>query len=151
MQLLLQSLLHNGGKFLAIQLMGAVVADIRQCFVRVRNDRRTLIGSDRRDRLNQIRDQFRVGYDDLLRLIVPQIGKLRQHLLRGAQEKGCLIVCVIKALSRHDDPAVHLILWIQKMHITGRHHRLVELLSQPHHLAVHLLNIFDGIDIRMLR
>ena len=63
------------------------------------------------------------------------------------QIQGRLFIRVVKALPRHDDPAVHLILRIQEMHITGGHHRLVELLSQRNNPPVDIPDILLGLDI----
>ena len=47
MQLLLQAVLHYLRKVIAVDLMCPVIADLRQHFIRVRDDRRTLVRADR--------------------------------------------------------------------------------------------------------
>ena len=145
MQLLLQPLLHDGGEIFPVQGMGLAVADIGQRLVAVRNHGRALIRPHRRNGLDLIRDQVGIGDHHLFGLIASQILKFLQHLLRGAQVQRGLILGILKALSCHDDPAVHLVRRIQKMHVTGCHHRLAILLSQLHDSAVDILDVLDGI------
>ena len=67
-----------------------------------------------------------------------QIRKLLHHLLRRMEVKRCLLVGISKAFSCHNNSPVHLVFRIEKMHIAGRHHRLLELLPQPDDLSVQI-------------
>ena len=58
----------------------------------------------------------------------------------------CLIVCILKALARHDDTAVDLILRIEKMYVAGRADQLVPLFAKFNHFAVQILQILPGVD-----
>ena len=103
---------------------------------------------DRGNLLHHIRDLIGIGNDDLLCLLPPQIGKLRQHLLCGPKVERRLVICIVKAFSCHDDPAVNLVFRIQEMHVTGGYYRLIKCLTQFYNFFVDLLEIFLCIDIR---
>ena len=68
--------------------------------------------------------------DDFLCDIFPEIGKLGEHLIGGAEENGAGTVCIGKLLGSQKNMAVLLIFRIQKMHIGRSNHRLAEALAQ---------------------
>ncbi len=112
MKLLFQTFLYDFGQFIPIQLMGTAVTDLRQRLVTVRNNRRTFIRTNRCHDINAIGNFIGIGNDNLFGLVTAKIFKLRKHLLSRPQVKRRLIVGILKALTRHDDPAVNFILGI---------------------------------------
>ena len=116
--------------------MGLFVTDIPQLLVRILDDRRALVGVYRRDLLHHGRDLVGIFHHHLIGLRGTQIFKFPQHFLGCPQIQRCLVVRVAEPLSGHDDPAVHLVLRIQEMHVAGGHNRLFELVSQLQDLTV---------------
>ena len=53
-----------------------------------------------------------------------------------------MVIRILKTLARHNNPAVHLVLRIQEMHITGGHHWLVKVFAQPDNPSVKFLQLF---------
>ena len=86
MQLPLQAVHNDLRQVLAVHLVGAVVTDISQRFIRLVDDRRTLIRPHRRNGLTHISNHPGVRDNDLIALITSQIFKLRKHLLRRSEE-----------------------------------------------------------------
>ena len=146
-KLLLQPVHHDLRKVFPIQLMGPAITDVGQRLVAVRNDRRAFVRPHRGNGFHLIRDEVGIGDHHFFRLFAAQILKLLQHLLRGAQIQRRLLIRVLEPLSGHDNPAVDLVRRIQKMHVAGGHHGLVELLTQPHDPAVNVLDVLHGSDI----
>ena len=138
-QLPLQTLHHDLRELLPVHLMGPVVADVPEHFIGVRDNRRAFVRPDRRDPLTHSGDFSRIGDHHLLSLVASQVFKFPQHLLGGAKIERCLVIAVLEALSSHDNPAVDLILRVEKMHVAGGADRLVEPLSQLHDLPVQIL------------
>ena len=122
-----------------------IITDITEHLVRIRDNRRTLVRTHRRDLFDHLRDLHRILDDNLSCLCRPQIFEFFQHLIRGPKIQRRLIVRITKALSCHDNPSVNLVLRVQKMHITGCHNRFMELLPQLYNPAVDILNILHGI------
>ena len=145
-QLLLQAVLHHLRKVVAVDLMCPVVADLRQHFIRVRDDGRTLVRPDRRELLHHVRNPVGVCDDDLVRLLLPQILELLQHLLRRAQIQRRLVVR-LRILKIHilKNPPVDLILRVQEMDVAGRTHGLAVLLSERDNPTVVVFQILDGL------
>ena len=127
---MLQTALHNLRKLLPVHGMRLVVANLTEGLIRILDDRRTLVRMDRRHPFNHCRNPFRIVQDDLPCLFLPEIGKLRKHLLRGTEIKRRLIVRICKTLAGHNNPPVHLVLRIQEMHVAGGRHRLLVLLPE---------------------
>ena len=118
--------------------MSLIITDLPQIPVRVFNDGRTFIRAHRRDFLTHIGDLPCVPDHYLFRLVGAEILEFLQHFLRRAQVKGRLFITVLKSLSRHNNPAVHLILRVQKMNVAGSTDRFSELVSQFHDLLVNV-------------
>ncbi len=114
------------------------------------NDRRALVRPDRRDALHHIRNLSRRFNHYLPGFFRAEIFKLCQHLLRRVKIQGRLIVRIIKALSRHDDPSVYLVPRIQEMHVAGCRHRLIKFLPKAYNLAVYLTQVFFAFYFRNL-
>ena len=149
-QLPLQALFHHGRQIGTIDLMGSVIADSGQGLVTVFNDGGTLVRPHGRNAFAHIRDHIGVFHHDLVGLVTAQVRELLQHLLCRMKIQRRLLIRILEALARHDDTAVDLVLGVQEMHITGGHHRLVELFAQLHDSGVELLNILHGIHIANL-
>ena len=132
MQLPVKSLLNLRWQVWAIYLMCLGITYIRKCLIRILDDRRRLVRSDRLYPLYHVRYHIRVCDDDLLGLVTSKILELCQHLLRGTEIQRWLHISIVKALALHDDRPVYIILRIKEMHITGCDHWLVEHLSELH-------------------
>ena len=130
--------------------MGTVVADIPEGSVGIRNHRRTFIRPHGRDSLTLVRNPSGVGDHHLLRLVRSQILELRQHLLRGPKVEGRLVVRILEALAGHDNPAVDLVLRVQKMNVAGGADRLVKLLSKLHNPLIQINQILAGLHRALL-
>ena len=145
-QLFLQAVLHNLRKVVAVDLMRPVVADLRQHFVRMRDDGRTLVRPDWRELLHHVRDPVGICDDNLVRLLLAQILELLQHLLCRAQIQRRLIVR-LRILKIHilQNPPVDLILRVQEMDVAGRTHGLAVLLSERDNPTVVVFQILDGL------
>ena len=121
------------------------VTDVSQCLIRIFNDRRTFIRSYRRDLLTHIGNLIRIGYNNLFCFFASEIRKLLQHFFCRAQIQWCLIVRIFKTFSCHNDPAVHFVLRIKEMHITGCHDRLFKFLSQFYDPTVDIFDVIPGL------
>ena len=148
MKLLFQTLLDDLGQFIPIQLMGTAVTDVRQCLITVRNNRRTFIRPNRCHDIDPVRNFIRIGNNNLFCLVTAKILKLCKHLLCCPQIKRSLIVCILKSLTCHDNPAVNLILRIQKMYVTRCYHRLSVFFTKLHNPAVDVPDIFHAVNGR---
>ena len=109
--------------------MGLVVADLSEHLIAVGNDRRALVGPDRRDGVDHIRDHAGVVDDDLPGLLGPEIGKLLQHLIGGVQIEGRGVL-VGHAHALLDDGPVDLVLRVHEVDIPSGYDRLAGLRAQ---------------------
>ena len=137
-QLPIKTVLYNLWKRISVHFMRFCKADILKILLGILNDRRKFIRMDGRDLLDHIRDLVGIGDNHFFRLLTSKIGKFLQHLLRCTEIKRCLVICIGKAVSGHNDTSVNLILRIHKMHITGCNHRFLKLLSKLDDLLVNL-------------
>ena len=112
MELLFQPRLHDFRQFRPVDLMGLVVADLGQRLVAVLDDRGAFVRPHRGYLLHHVGYHVGVFHYDLIGLVAPQVIEFLQHLLRGVQEQGRLLVSVLKAPAGHDDAAVDLVLGI---------------------------------------
>ena len=140
-QFLLQPVLNNLRQVFPVDLVCLVIAQTRQRLIRIGDDRRAFVRTDRTEAFDPVRDQVRVGDDDLFCLLLAEILELPQHLLRRAQIQGRLLFAVLKV--RHQDLSVDGILRIQEMHITGGRDRFAVLFSQLHDRPVVILQVLD--------
>ena len=88
--------------------------------------------------LHLIRNGPGVGDHHLHGFLRPQVGKLLQHLVSGAEVDGHGGVAVGKLLGVQKDVAIDLVLRVQEVDVSGGAHRLSQLLPQPDHSAVEL-------------
>ena len=116
--------------------MGLIVTDIPEHLVRIFNHRGAFVRTHRRNFFAHVGNTVWIGNDNFFRFFTAQIIEFRQHFLCGAQVQGRLIVCVFKALACHNNPAVYLVLRVQKMYIAGCHHRFVKFFAQRYNSAV---------------
>ncbi len=141
-QLPLQPLLDNGGKILPVDFMRLVVADIPQQLIGIVDNGRAFVRAHGGNLLTHVGNLIRVLHHHFLGLLAAQVGKFFQHLLRSAQIQGRLVIRILKTLARHNNPAVHLVLRIQEMHVTGGYHWLVKVFAQPDNPPVKFLQLF---------
>ena len=137
-QLPIQTVLYDLWQRISVHFMGLRKTDILKILLRILNDRRKFIRMDGRDLLDHIRDLVGIGDNHFFRLLTSKIGKFLKHLLCCTQIKRCLVICIGKTISGHDDTSVNLILRIHKMHITGCNNRFFKLLTQFNNLPIHL-------------
>ena len=78
--------------------MGTVVADLTQTFVRIRDDRRTLVRTHRCDLLHHSGDLHRVLNDNLSCLCGSQIFEFLQHLISRPKIQWRLTVRITESL-----------------------------------------------------
>ena len=88
--------------------------------------------------LDTVGDAARIIDDHPMCFLFAQIGKLRQHLLRGLEVNGQGCVGVGKLLAGQQDMAVYLVLRLLEVHITGGAHWLAQLPAQPDDSTVEL-------------
>ena len=115
-----------------------IITDITEHLVRIRDNRRTLVRTHRRDLFDHLRNLHRILDDNLSCLCRPQIFEFFQHLIRGPKIQRRLIVRITKALSCHDDSSVYLIFRIHEMHVTSSDNRLIEPFTKCDDLPVDL-------------
>ncbi len=137
----LEAVFHRLRQRVAVDPMRPLITDLAQCLIRIRNLRRALVRTRRVDAFAHVHNPVRVRDDNLPRLLLPQIGKLREHLLRRAKIQRRLRIRVLEALTVHDDAAVHLIGGIQKVNIAGGCHRAAHPLAQIHDPAVYVPDV----------
>ena len=94
------------------------------------------------DGIAHIGDEVRVLDNDLVRRLLPKIGKLPEHLVRRAQVEGQGLVRVVKALGRQQDVAEDLILRVEEMDVTGGNDGLAQLFPQADDGAVEFPQLF---------
>ena len=124
------------------------VTNLCELLVTVLNDRRTFIRAHRRDSVTHIRNPVCVRDDNLLRFLTAQIiRELIEHLLCRAKVQWRLIIRVLKSLPGHDNPSVHFVLRVQKMHIAGGNHWFLKLLSKLHHPLIERDQILLRVDV----
>ena len=90
------------------------------------------------ERVAQIRYAVGRVHDQLLGLLLAQIGKLLQHLLGGLEIQRRLVIGVLKALLVEDDLPIDPILRLQKVDVSRCNNGLVQLLAQGHDPAVEI-------------
>ena len=90
------------------------------------------------DIFDTVGNAARVVDDHPMRFLFAQIGKLRQHLIRGLEVNGQGCVGVGKLLAGQQDMAVYLVLRLLEVHITGGAHGLAQLPVQPDDSTVEL-------------
>ena len=83
-------------------------------------------------------DQVGVGDHHLEGLVPAQVAELLQHLVRGVEIQGRLLVAVLEALGVLDDGAEDGVLRVQEVHVARGAHGDAQLFAQPDHLAVHI-------------
>ena len=128
--------------------MGLVIADPAQIIITVGNDRRTLVGADRGQGVDHIRDLPRIVDDDLLGFLCTQIGEFLQHFIGCMQvEGGGILVGHTHALL--DNGTVDFVLRIQEMHIACGDDGFPGLLSQAHDGAVEVQQVLLCLDLRI--
>ena len=88
------------------------------------------------DGVAPVGDEVGVRHHHLPGLLLPQIGKLLEHLLRGFEVDGQGLVRIFKALGGQQDMPVDLILRVQEVDVPGGAHRLAHLLPQADDGAV---------------
>ena len=88
------------------------------------------------DGVAPVGDEVGVGHHHLPGLLLPQIGKLLEHLLRGFKVDGQGLVRILKALGGQQDMPVDLVLRVQEVDVPGGAHRLAHLLPQADDGAV---------------
>ncbi len=123
------------------------VTYIRKYLIGILNDRRTLVRTHRLYCLDHICDLACIGNYYFIRLVEPQIIKLRKHFLGCTKEKGGLHIRILKSFSGHKHTTVHFILGIKKMNVTCCNNRFAEHIAYLNYLFVNVLKILFGIDI----
>ena len=88
------------------------------------------------DGIAPVGNQVGVLHYHFVGLLLTQIGKLLEHLVRSFEVDGQGLVRILKALGGQQDMAVNLILRVQEVDVAGGTHGLAQLLPQPHHRAV---------------
>ena len=146
-QFSIQTFLYDFWQRITIHFVCFVITDITKHLIRIFDNRRTFIRSDRRYFFTHICNQICIFDDNFLCLFASKILKLFKHLFGCPKKQRCLFICILKSLSRHNNTAVNLIIWIQKMHITGCNDRFVKLFTQTNNFLVN----FNQIIIRSNR
>ena len=73
-----------------------------------------------------------------MRFLFAQVGKFRQHLLRGLKVNGQGRIGIGKLLAGQQNVAIHLILRLLEVHIAGGAHGFAQLPAQPDDSTVEL-------------
>ena len=141
-QLFIQPCADNFGKRFAVNLFGTVPCDFLQLFLSALNGRSKGSERNRTNILHHIGNQIGVGDYHLKSLFPSQIGKFLQHFIRRAQIQRSLLVSVAEFHPRHQYRAEYSISGIEKMHVAGRHNRLVQRFSQLNHRFIKLFDSF---------
>jgi len=117
------------------------------------------------DFLDTVGDAPGIVDDHLVGGLLPQIGKLLQHLLRGLEVDGQGLVRVGELLAGQQDVTVNLVLRLLEMDIAGSADRLAQLLAQTDDgavevpqlllranvpLAEHEHIVADGLDLQIV-
>ena len=88
--------------------------------------------------LNLVRHQPGVADHDLVGLLLPQIAELLQHLVGGLEVDGQGRVSVRELFRGQQDMAVHLVLWLLEVDVTGGTDGLAQLVAQADDGSVQL-------------
>ena len=99
--------------------MGSIPTELLQLLVGAVNVRRIRSVGNGLKTLNHIRNTVGVGDNHFSRFLSTEIIKLLQHLVRGTEIQGSLIIRIIKAFTGHQNATIRLILGIHKVHVTG--------------------------------
>ena len=138
-QFFVQPLLDRRRQRIPVHRMRRLITHVMQVLFRVGDLRRAFVRIDRRNLLNPVRNQVRVGDHDFAAFFIAEVGKFRQHLLRRPEiKRGLLLRLILIPVPGLNDGAVNPVLRIQEMHIAGRAHRLPEFLPETHDPAVDL-------------
>ena len=137
-QLQINSVLYDFGQLLPVQLMGFGVDQIFQLLSRVLQLGGKQPPWQGRDIVAALRNPVGISDDHLIAVLLPQIGELLQHLVRGLEVDGHILVRIGKALRRLQDMAVDLVLRVEKMHVSRGTAGDVQILCQTQHRAVEL-------------
>ena len=88
--------------------------------------------------LHHIGDEVRVRHDHLIGPRFAQVGKLLQHIVRGAEVQRHILIRVGKSLGTQKDMAEDLVLRIHEVHVARGAHGLSQLVPQGQHTAVEI-------------
>ena len=99
---------------------------------------------DGTQRLAHVGDAVGVGDDHLAGLFLSQIGKFPQHIVRGAEVQGHILVRVVKALGGQQNVTENFVLGVQEVNVSGGDHRFAQFLAQPDDFPVVLPEVFIG-------
>ena len=91
--------------------------------------------------LHLVRNQARIGNDHLIGLLLPQIRKLLQHLGGGLKVNRKRFVGIRKFFRGKKDMAIHLVLRVQKVDVSGGTDGFTQLLTQADDGSVKLLQV----------
>ena len=147
-QLLLQPLLHDLGQGIAVITLGVFPRSIAQLLLCALDTGR--VGAAR-DGTNIVVDHRRdlagVLHHHLVGFFLGQIVELCQHILRGAEEQGRLVVRILEAVARLQHGAVRRILRLSKVHVASGNDRLVQIFAQLDDRAVEVFDVLFAVHL----
>ena len=135
-QLHVNAVHHDLGWLVAVKLMGFPPHQALQFSVGVLQFGGEQALGQRLDGVAPVGNQVGVLHHHLVGLLLAQIGKLLEHLVRGFKVDGQGLIRILKALGGQQDVTVNFVLRVQEVDVAGGTHRLAQLLSQPHYGAV---------------
>ena len=104
---------------------------------------------DRRDLFDHIRHTVRIFNNDLVRLLLTEVGELGQHLLRRMQVERRLPFIFVTVTGLYD-ASIDRILRIQEMNVARGDAHLMEFVGELHDLPVDLPQVivrFDPVEL----
>ena len=169
-QLLFQPLLDDFGQGIAVELLGAAPGaafDVagRLLPIGLEGVLALRVLGEEAELAHLVRDLARGVDDHLVRLFFSKVAELLQHLVRGFEVQGRLVVAVVVAQTCLQNGAVDGVLGVEKMHVPGGDHGLVQLFAQGDDFAVefpqvllvagsagaeHEAVVADGLDLQIV-
>ena len=135
-QLRLETVGHDLRELRSIDAVRGLVADLAQRLVRVLDDRRTLIRTDRTDLIAHVGEHVRVIDDDFLRLFRLEVTELVEHLLRRTEVELRITLLLVEATAGLYDSPVDVVVLVDIVAVAGRADRLPELRGDVNDLQI---------------
>ena len=164
-KLRIDTLLHDARRIFAVDAVHFAVDKVAELFGGIFDFRGEQLLRKKLYLLHHVRDGAGIGDDDLLRRLLAEIGKLRQHLLGISEVDGAASVRVAELLCCLKNMAVLLVLGVEEVYVRGGDDGLIELSAKRKDRAVivledgHVLDdavihqkavIADGLDFKIV-
>ena len=143
-----QAVDHQLRRILAVERVALVPDESVQILLGVLQPRREQLPRRQKlDLLDEVGDVARVVDDDLVRLLLPEVGKLPHHLVGRLEVDRQRRIRVRELLAREQDMAVDLVLRFLEVDVARRADGFAQLFAETHDRAVKLAQLLLGLHV----